>query len=68
VTKHTNSGIWLPIASIGVFLGVILAILVVRTQTNNSLSYFQSIAIMRQLQQVDARWELGLEPNKSIVG
>jgi signal transduction histidine kinase len=44
--------------ALGVVLASILAFLYVRTQGTDDSSYFETVASLRQLKQLDARWEL----------
>ena len=49
---------WISVACLAAVLGSMLALLYVRNQGHDSNSYLQSVAIVRQLQQLDERWEL----------
>jgi two-component system NtrC family sensor kinase len=48
----------LSILGLAVVLASILAFLYVRTQGRDDSSYFENVALLRQLKQLDARWEL----------
>jgi len=56
----------LSILGLAVALASILAFLYVRTQGRDDSSYFENVALLRQLKQLDARWEL--DAIKSKVG
>lgn len=45
-------------------LGSILAFLYVRTQAHDASSYFENVAVLRQLKQLDAQWELDVLKSK----
>ena len=49
---------WLPMAGLTLVLVSMLAFLYVRTQGHDASSYFENVAMLRQLKQQDARWEL----------
>lgn len=49
---------WFPMAGLALLLAAILAFLYVRTQGQGASSYFENVALLRQLKQMDARWEL----------
>src|SRR5207248_1258905 len=49
---------WLMMTGLAVVLASILAFLYVRTQGSDASSYFENVASLRQLKQLDARWEL----------
>jgi two-component system NtrC family sensor kinase len=68
--RMPNGGSWVPLALIAAVLASILAFLYVRTRGYDASSYYENIALLRQLQQLDARWELdvlksrmGIQPN-----
>jgi two-component system, NtrC family, sensor kinase len=61
---------WLPAAGLAVVLAAILGLLYVRSRGYDVSGYQESVGVLRQLQQLDARWELdvlksraGLETN-----
>lgn len=49
---------WLPIATIALVLVSILAFLYARTREHDVTGYFENVALLRQLKQLDSRWEL----------
>lgn len=49
---------WLPLAVTAGLLVLVLAFLYSRTRAYDAASYFEDVALLRQIQQVDARWEL----------
>jgi signal transduction histidine kinase len=51
-------------AGLAVLLTAILAFLYVRTQGHDESSYFENVALLRQLKQLDARWELDVVKSK----
>jgi signal transduction histidine kinase len=48
---------WIAISVVALVLASILALLYVRTQGHES-NYFEKVALLRELKQLDARWEL----------
>ncbi|MCU1292798.1 MAG: CheA signal transduction histidine kinase, partial [Bryobacterales bacterium] len=59
----TRTG-WLLTGAFGVVLTLALALLYVRTQESSASSYFESVATVRQIKQLDARWELDVMKSK----
>jgi two-component system NtrC family sensor kinase len=49
---------WLPTAGLALVLAAILAVLYVKTQGYDESSYFANVALVRQLKELDAHWEL----------
>ena len=49
---------WLPTAGLALVLASILAVLYVKTQGYDGSSYFANVALVRQLKELDAHWEL----------
>ncbi|MEA3177107.1 MAG: two-component system, NtrC family, sensor kinase [Gammaproteobacteria bacterium] len=49
---------WLAMAGLVSVLASILVFLYVRTNAHDASSYFENIVLLRQLKQLDARWEL----------
>ena len=49
---------WIPLAGLALVLVVILAFLYERTQGDGASAYFENVSLLRQLKQMDARWEL----------
>src|ERR1700676_5079618 len=49
---------WVALSALAVVLASILAFLYVRTQAYDASSYFQNLALLRQMNQLDVRWEL----------
>ena len=49
---------WLPTLVAGVALASMLAFLWIRTPGRDTSGYFENVASLRQLKQLDARWEL----------
>jgi len=61
VSKRSS---WLPMAGLAVALASILAFLYDRTRSDDDSSYFENVALLRQLKQLDARWELDVLKSK----
>lgn len=55
---------WILAAGLALALGVILAFLYVRTRNHDASSYFEDVVVLRQLKQLDARWELDVLKSK----
>jgi signal transduction histidine kinase len=55
---------WIAMAGLALALTSILAFLYVRTQGHDESSYFGKVAVLRQLKQLDARWELDVLKSK----
>jgi two-component system NtrC family sensor kinase len=49
---------WLAMAGVGLALASSLGFLYVRTRGHDASGYFENVAILRQLKQLDDRWEL----------
>lgn len=49
---------WLPMTLLAALLASVLAFLYIKTQSYDESSYFENIALLRQIKQLDARWEL----------
>jgi two-component system, NtrC family, sensor kinase len=55
----TRGGLsWLVAAGLALALATVLMFLFARTQRHHASSYFENVALLRQLKQLDARWEL----------
>ena len=52
------------LAGLAVVLASILALLYARTQGHDESNYFENVALLRQLKQLDARWELDVLKSK----
>ncbi len=57
---------WLPMAALGAVLACALAFLYAKTREYDPSNYFESIALLRHIKQLDARWEL--DAMKSKIG
>ncbi len=57
---------WLPMAALGLLLASALVFLYAKTRDYDPSSYFENIALLRQIKQLDARWEL--DAMKSKIG
>jgi signal transduction histidine kinase len=57
---------WLPLLALGVALAAALAFLSLRSQAYDASSYFEDVALLRQMRQLDAQWEL--DAMKARVG
>jgi signal transduction histidine kinase len=55
---------WLAVAGLALVLMSILAFLFVRSNGYNAASYFENVALVRQLKQLDASWELDVLRSK----
>ena len=55
---------WLGMAGLAVVLASILVLLYSRTQGHDESNYFENVALLRQLKQLDARWELDVLKSK----
>jgi two-component system, NtrC family, sensor kinase len=55
---------WGVTAGMALALGSILAFLYLKTQTHDASEYFANVALLRQLKQLDARWELDVLKSK----
>ena len=51
---------WTATTALAIVLISMLGFLYVRTQTHDAVAYFANVAILRQLKQLDARWELNV--------
>src|SRR5262249_38525002 len=49
---------WLPITLLALGLAAILGFLYIKTRDYDSSRYHETVALLRQLKQLDARWEL----------
>ncbi len=49
---------WLAMATLALVLAGILLFLYARTREHDPASYFENVALLRQLKQLDSRWEL----------
>jgi two-component system, NtrC family, sensor kinase len=49
---------WLEIAGLAGMLSVVLAFLYIKTQSHGESGYYENVAMLRQLKQLDARWEV----------
>jgi diguanylate cyclase (GGDEF)-like protein/PAS domain S-box-containing protein len=56
--KHGLLRRWLPIAALALVLGGALVFLASRTPGNDTETYLENVALLRQIKQLDARWEL----------
>ena len=67
---------WFLIGGVALVLASILIFLYLRSQAHNTSNYFENVALVRQLKQLDAVWELdvmksrmGIDPNyDALVG
>jgi len=57
---------WLPMTTLGVLLVSALLFLYNKTQDYDPSAYFENVALLRQIKQLDARWEL--DAMKSKIG
>src|SRR3954467_15828017 len=55
---------WLPMGVLALVLTSILAFLYSRTRGHDPAAYFENEVIVRQLKQLDARWELDVMKSK----
>jgi two-component system NtrC family sensor kinase len=55
---------WMGTTGLALALASILAFLYVRTQGHDASSYFEKVAVLRELKQLDARWELNVLKSK----
>ena len=55
---------WLPIGGLALVLISILAFLYARDRGHDTSAYFENTVIIRQLKQLDARWELDVMKSK----
>jgi two-component system, NtrC family, sensor kinase len=55
---------WLPTTCLAMVLASILAFLYVKTRAQTDSSYFENVALLRELKQLDARWELDVLKSK----
>jgi two-component system NtrC family sensor kinase len=62
--KMPNRLSWMGTTGLALALASILAFLYVRTQGHDASSYFENVAVLRQLKQLDARWELNVLKSK----
>lgn len=58
---------WIGSVALAVALASILAFLYVKTQSHSASSYFENVAVLRQLKQLDARWELDVLRSKMRI-
>jgi len=58
---------WLPIGGLFVVLVSVLGFLYLRTQSYDHTRYFENVALLRQLKQMDAQWELDALKSKSGI-
>jgi len=64
--KKTNRLAWVPMAAVTAVLLSILVFLYAKTQSFDESHYFEDIAVLRHLKQLDAQWELDVL--KSRIG
>jgi hypothetical protein len=57
---------WLPMTAVGVLLVPALVFLYNKTRDYDPSNYFENVALLRQIKQLDARWEL--DAMKSKIG
>lgn len=57
---------WLPMAVLGTLLASALVFLYAKTRDYDPSNYFENVALLRQLKQLDAHWEL--DAMKSKIG
>jgi len=62
--KFSSRAGWLPIGLLALILTSILAFLYQRAQGHDTSTYFENAVIVRQLKQLDARWELDVMKSK----
>jgi two-component system NtrC family sensor kinase len=55
---------WAAMSGLAIALASILAFLYVKTRGHDSSSYFENVVVLRQLKQLDARWELDVLKSK----
>lgn len=55
---------WIGSVALALALASILAFLYVKTQSHSASDYFENVAVLRQLKQLDARWELDVLKSK----
>lgn len=58
---------WLLMSGIAAVLASILVFLFVRTQGSDASSYYENVALLRQLEQLDARWEVDVLKSRMSV-
>jgi signal transduction histidine kinase len=49
---------WLPLLALGLALGAALLFLALRARVYDASTYFEDVALLHQIRQLDARWEL----------
>ncbi|MES2944065.1 MAG: DAHL domain-containing protein [Pseudomonadota bacterium] len=59
-----NQLAWLPMTAVTAILLSILAFLYAKTQSLDEADYFENVALLRHLQQLDAQWELDVLKSK----
>jgi signal transduction histidine kinase len=64
VTQLFNRLGWLPLGGLALVLISVLGLLYERSQGRDTSSYFENVVILRQLKQLDARWELDVMKSK----
>jgi signal transduction histidine kinase/CheY-like chemotaxis protein len=62
--KSTSRTGWLGVAALSLVLAAILAFLYIKMQEADDDDYFENVALLRQLKQLDARWELDVLKSK----
>ncbi|MFZ6765661.1 DAHL domain-containing protein [Undibacterium sp. Di26W] len=62
-TKH-NPFTWLPMTVLGALLSSALFFLYIKTKNFDPALYFENIALLRQIKQLDAHWELDVMKSK----
>jgi signal transduction histidine kinase/DNA-binding response OmpR family regulator/HPt (histidine-containing phosphotransfer) domain-containing protein len=55
---------WLGVAALSLVLAAVLAFLYIKMQEADDDDYFENVALLRQLKQLDARWELDVLKSK----
>lgn len=58
---------WIGSVALTLVLASILAFLYVKTQSHSAADYFENVAVLRQLKQLDARWELDVLKSKMRI-
>ncbi|MGA0612670.1 DAHL domain-containing protein [Caldimonas sp. KR1-144] len=58
MSEKAASTRWLPVAALAAVLAAILALLYERTQGYDAAGHLEDVAVLRQIKQLDAQWEL----------
>ncbi|WP_137820632.1 DAHL domain-containing protein [Pseudomonas sp. 2FG] len=57
---------WLPMTGLSLVFAALLVFLYIKTQAYDASNYFENVALLRQIKQLDAQWEL--DALKSKIG